>query len=113
MLMGRAPGRPVNVGFVEHELAALSGILQQVADLLWVQRSALILAMEFVLMMVLTRLVIRKKILAGRDVSPVHSHPHCPAGSFASDIVFAALSLGVVFYVMMRFRLLPAVVGCS
>ena len=110
VLLGHAPGRPDNVGFVEHELAALSGVLPQVADLLWVQRSALILAMEFVVMMVLARLIVRKLSLI---VTFLLFIPFAlPKGEFLLfNIAFAALSLGLVFFVMMRFGLLPAIVG--
>jgi serine/threonine-protein kinase len=109
-LLGYPPGRPDNVGFVEHELAALSGFLQQVADLLWVQRSALILAMEFVVMLVMARLVVRRLSLL---VTFLLFIPFAlPKGdSILFNFAFAALSLGLVFFVMMRLGLLPAIVA--
>jgi serine/threonine-protein kinase len=111
-LVGAPPGRPDNVGFVEHQLAALSGVLQQVAALLTVQRSALILAMEFVVMLVMARLILRKATLSIAVTFLLFIPFALPKGSWPLfNVAFAAASLGLLFFVMLRFGLLPAIVG--
>jgi hypothetical protein len=111
-LFGAPPGRPDNVGFVEHQLAGFLGFHQQVANFLMVDRSALVLAMEFVVMLVVARLVLRKAMLAVAVTFLLFIPFALPKGEWpALNIAFAAWSLGAVLLVMMRFGLLPAIVG--
>ena len=111
-LLGYVPGRPDNVGFVEHELAALTGILQQLADVLTVQRSAMILAMEFVVILVVARLILRNAALSIAVTFVLFVPFALPKGQWPLfNVAFAAASLGILFYVMMRFGLLAAIVG--
>ncbi len=112
VLFGLPPGRPDNVGFVEHQLAGLLGFPQQVAELLTVQRSALVLAMEFVLMLVVARLILRKALPSVAVTFLLFLQFAMPKGELlVFDIGFAAWSLAAVLFVMMRFGLLPAILG--
>jgi hypothetical protein len=112
MLLGAAPGRPDNVGFVEHQLTTIVGFLHQMADALTVQRSALILAMEFVVILVVARLILRKAVAAIVVTFLLFIPFALPKGEWVFlNIGFAACSLALVFFVMLRFGLLAAIVA--
>ena len=77
-----------------------------------VARSALVLAMEFVVMLVVARLVVRNALLSVLVTFALFLPPALPKGELpALNLAFAAWSLAVVLLVMLRLGLLPAILG--
>ena len=112
LLLGAPPGRPDNVGFVEPMLAGLLGIHYQVAQMLILVRSAIVLALGFVVILVVTRILLRRPWLSIPVTFLLFVPLAMPRGEFpAINLAFAALSLAVVLFVLMRFGLLAATAG--
>ncbi len=111
---GAPPGRPDNVGYIEHQLASLLGTRQQIAEILGLLHSNVVLIMGFVVILVVARLLLRRTALAIIASFLVFAPQALPRGDFfAIDITLAALSTLLLLGVLMRFGLLAAMVGLA
>ena len=106
-LLGLPPGRPDNVGYVEDQLASLLGLRDQLAELLVLARSNVILMMGFVVMLVTSRLTLRHPIAAVAAVALLFVPLALPKGEvLALNVGFAAIITALLLAVMFRFGLL-------
>lgn len=109
VLFGAPPGRPDNVGYIEGQLAALLGLRAQLADLLSLVRSNVILLMGFVVILVMARLVTRRSIAALVIASLLFVPLGLPKGEFvALNFACAACVTLALLCVILRFGLLAA-----
>ena len=114
VLFGAPPGRPDNVGYVEHQLASLLGHRQQVAEILWLLHSNIVLIMGFVLILVMARIVLRNAPVAIVASFLVFVPLALPRGdNLALDVGLAVVSTLLLLVVMMRFGLLAAMTGLA
>jgi len=112
VVFGAPPGRPDNVGFVEHQLAGLLGLHQQVAHLLTLFRSAILLALAFVVVLVLARLIVRRATPALVATCLLFLPLAMPRGELPGlNVALAAWSMVAVLIVMMRVGMLAATLG--
>jgi len=106
-LLGLPPGRPDNVGYVEDQLASLLGLRDQLAELLVLARSNIILMMGFVVMLVMSRLTLRHPIAAVAAVALLFVPLALPKGEvLALNVGFAVIITALLLAVMFRFGLL-------
>ena len=92
VLFGEPPGRPDNVGYVENQLASLLGLRQQLAELLSLLRSNVMLLMAFVVLFVMARLTLRNARVAVAAVFLVFLPLALPKGELLGlDIAFSVL----------------------
>ncbi len=114
VLFGAPPGRPDNVGFVEHQLASLLGHRQQLAEILWLLHSNIVLIMGFVLILVMARIILRNATIAIVASFLVFVPLALPRGdNLALDVGLAVVSTLLLLVVMMRFGLLVAMTGLA
>jgi serine/threonine-protein kinase len=112
VLIGAPPGRPDNVGYVEHQLAALLGPRQQLAEMFGLLRSNIVLLMGFVVILVTARLVLRRPGISLGASFLIFVPLALPKGeSLPLNLALAVTSMLVLLWVMMRFGLLAAAVG--
>ncbi len=111
-LFGAPPGRPDNVGFVEHQLASLLSTRQQLGEILWLVRSNLVVLMGFMLILVVTRLVLRNARAAFVAALLLFTPLALPKGELVGlNVALAAASSLLLFTVLLRFGLLAVAVG--
>jgi hypothetical protein len=106
-LLGAPPGRPDNVGYVENQLTALLGLRDQLADLLTLARSNIVLLMGFVVILVMARLVTRSAPVALAAAFLIFTPLGLPKGEIAA--LNWALAIGVtlvLLWTIARFGLL-------
>jgi serine/threonine-protein kinase len=106
-LAGLPPGRPDNAGYVENQLASLLGLRHQLAELLGLVRSNVILMMGFVVMLVMSRLMLRHPFAAIAAVALMFVPLALPKGEvFSLNLGFAVIITALLLSVMFRFGLL-------
>jgi len=106
-LAGLPPGRPDNVGYVENQLASLLGLRYQLAELLSLARSNAMLMMGFVVMLVVSRLLLRNPVAAIGAAAILFVPLALPKGDLvALNVGFAVLVTALLLVVMFRFGLL-------
>jgi len=111
-LLGLPPGRPDNVGYVEDQLASLLGLRYQLAELLWLAHSSAALMMGFVVMLVMSRLVLRRPVVAIGAVAVLFVPLALPKGELlALNLGFAVIVTALLLAVMFRFGLLAGAVA--
>jgi serine/threonine-protein kinase len=112
MAFGLPPGRPDAVGFVEDTLMSTLGFQHQVAQLLLLHRSAVVLTLGCVVVLLLFRLLVRSEMLAYVLSGLVFMWIAVPRGELvALNLVFAAVSTVFVLVVLLRVGLLAAMVA--
>ena len=108
---GLPPGRPDNVGFVEPTLMSTLGFRHQVAQLLLLHRSAVVLALACAVVLVVFRLLVRREMLTYVLAGLVFMWVAVPRGELvALNLFFAAASTVLVLVVLLRVGLLAAMV---
>ncbi|HYM82343.1 MAG TPA: serine/threonine-protein kinase [Candidatus Limnocylindria bacterium] len=108
-LFGAPPGRPDNVGYVENELTALLGLRHQLADLLGLFRSNLVLVMGFVAILIIARLALRNTKAAVVTAFLIFVPLALPKGEMlALNLAFAICVSLLLLLALMRFGLLAA-----
>lgn len=112
VLFGAPPGRPDNVGYIEHQLASLLGVTAQLGEILWLVRSNVILIMAFVVMLVTACVLLRKTRAAVVFTFLLFVPLGLPKGDLlALNVALALISTLAVLFMMMRFGLLAAGAG--
>ena len=112
VLLGAPPGRPDNIGYVENQLAALLGLRHQIAELLWLYRSSVVLVMGFVMILVMARIVLRNAPAAVAAAYLLFMSFALPKGEVpALNVAMAAVWTLLLLVVLMRFGLLAAITG--
>jgi hypothetical protein len=112
MFFGLPPGRPDNVGFVEPSLMSTLGFQHQVAQLLLLHRSAVVLALGCTVVLLLFRLLVRREMVAYVLSGLVFMWVAVPRGELvALNLLFAAVTTVAVLVVLLRVGLLAAMVG--
>ncbi len=112
LLFGAPPGRPDNVGYVENQLATLIGLRYQIAELLWLFRSNLVLIMGFLVTLVAARILLRNATAAVVVAFLIYLPLSLPRGEFvALNFALAFVSTLAVLFVFLRFGLLASAVG--
>ena len=111
---GDPPGRPDNVGFVEPTLNTLMGTWPQLAQGIESTRSAIIIALSFVVVLVALRLLVRRAWIAIALSSVVFLPLGMPLGNVEwLDGAFAAVYMVGVLLVLFRFGLVAATVSLT
>jgi len=111
-LLGGPPGRPDNVGYVQDQLAALLGLRHQLAALLGTFRSRLVTAMGFLVILVIARLALRHPAAAVVAAGAIFVPLALPRGEFMGlNVALATCSTVILLFALLRFGLLPTVVG--
>jgi len=114
LLLGEAPGRPDNVGFVEPTLAVLLGTRAQSAQALELFRSATLQTMSFVVVLVLARRLVRRPELAIAIGLCAFVPLAMPVGTHLGlDVVTAFLCVAGAAFVALRFGLVAAITGLT
>ena len=109
---GAPPGRPDNVGYVAHQLAALLGSRQQLAEIFALVRSNLVLVMGFVVILVMSRVLLRSSRAAVAVAFLIFVPLALPRGELlALNLGLAIVSTLLLMFVLMRFGLLAAGIG--
>jgi len=112
VLFGAPPGRPDNVGYVEHQLAFLLGLRQQLAEVFGLLRSNIVLVMGFLVILVMARILLRRTPVAIVASFLIFVPLAFPKGEFlALDLGLAVGSTLILLWAMMRFGLLATVTG--
>jgi protein kinase-like protein len=107
VLFGAPPGRPDNVGYVEHQLGALLGLRQHLAGIVWLLRSSLVQLMGFMVLLVLARLIVRRSAAAVIAAFVMFVPLALPRGELlALNVALAVACTLVVLWVTLRFGLL-------
>jgi hypothetical protein len=112
VLFGAPPGRPDNVGYVEHQLTSLLGLREQIAEILGLLRSNIVLVMGFVVILVMSRLVLRRRGVSFAVAFLIFVPLALPKGDFlALNLALAVASTVLLLWTMFRFGLLAAAAG--
>jgi serine/threonine-protein kinase len=112
MTMGLPPGRPDNVGYIENQLASLLGLRDQLAELLMAARSSAMLMMGFVVMLVVSRFMLRNPVAAIAAVAVLFAPIALPKGELvALNVSFALFVTALLLVTLFRFGLLAGAVA--
>jgi hypothetical protein len=106
------PGRPDNVGYVEDQLTSLLGVGHQVATLLWLAHSNAILMMGFMVLLVMSRTLLRHPAAAIAAVAVLFVPFALPKGeSLVLNLGFAIIITALLLAVLFRLGLLAGTVA--
>jgi hypothetical protein len=112
VLFGAPPGRPDNVGYVEHQLAFLLGTQEQLAEVFGLLRSNIVLVMGFMVVLVTARILLRRTPVALVASFLIFVSLALPKGEYlALNLGLAVGSTLILLWVMMQFGLLAMMIG--
>jgi len=111
-LFGAPPGRPDNVGYIEHQLTSLLGLRFELAEILALLRSNFVLILEFIVILVVARLTLRHSGAAIALAFAIFVPLALPRGEFIGlNVALAVGSTLLLLIALLRFGLLTAMVG--